>query len=438
MKTSRCSFLQKILTLIVVAMVLMPARVNTQPTIPTRESLNQNQAAPSKDGARNPASIPDFIAYEFFFRSLITSPAEGKKGQRRVETFSRQPGLDDAQANALVTEAQNIYKRMGSFDKKIKAIKDRTWPDPSAQVLLQLKDIQRAKEAAILEESQALLGRRHANTSSKLSEFISSYVKQRIKGYPSIAMVPEESPHRHHAAGKTTARPAFVPVVQMDETVYIYSNTVYNAPDTWVCSYADVQATGGSYGHEYSPKIDFYGPSGQYISTEGSFTSLDLCEGEDCDDGVFIAIVTAIVFCPIMNGTFNNGNGDSSASVPAFIRVNAYGAFSPNPITSGATGPTSNISLSITASRSASTTVTIEPSYIVVSGSAPISIGANVQGGGSFSITGGTTVSKTTGYFATLITTNPTRVRAEAAVSANNAGVINSNPQSASILTINK
>lgn len=435
MNILRWSYLQRILSVIVVAIVLVPTSVNTQPAIPTRESLNQNQAGPSKDGARNPASIPDYIAYGFFFRSLITSPAEGKKGQRRVETFARQPGLDDAQANALATEAQNIYKRMSSFDKKIKAIKDRTWPDPPPQVLLQLKDIERAKEAAILEESHALLGRKDAKTSSRLSEFISSYVKQRIKGYPSIGMSPEESPQRHHAGGNTSKGSTFVPVVQMEETVYIYSNTVYTSPDTWVCSYADVQATGGSYGHEYSPKIDFYGPSGQYISTEGSYASLDLCEGEDCDDGVFIAIVTAIVFCPIANNTFNNGSGDSSTNVNAFIRVNPFGTFSPNPVTAG--GATATISLSITASKSASTSVNIEPSYIVVSGVAPISIGSSVQGGSSFSITGGTTVSKTLSYFPAMVTTNPTRVRAEAVVSAN-VQVINSNPQSASILTINK
>ena len=124
---------------------------------------SQQIAALTINGTSNPDVIPDCVAYEFFFRSLVTSPSEGDKGQRRIKAFARQAGLRDSQINALLTEAKGFYQEINAFDRQVRAIKDQTWPDPPSDVWVRLRDIQKQKEAAIIEESNAILARNKAS-----------------------------------------------------------------------------------------------------------------------------------------------------------------------------------------------------------------------------------------------------------------------------------
>ena len=420
------------LTFVITVTTVLNFSVMTRNTARTSQQI----AALTINGASNPDVIPDWVANEFFFRSLVTSPSEGDKGQRRIEAFARQVGLQDSQIDALLSEAKGFYREINAFDRRVRAIKDQTWPDPPADVWVRLRDIQKQKEAAIIEGSNAILARRGAEAGTKLAQFINDYVKRRVKGYAAKPMVGQSS-RSHHTRSLETVSPFLAGTMQMqgDETVYIYSNTVYSSPDPYICGYGDVRATAGSYGRDYSPRIEMHGPgSGQSSSTNGSQSSLDLCLLDDCFDGIFTTMVVAVVSSPILNNTFDNGSNSSSTRVGAFIRVNPLGAFSQGTI-SGSSQSTAAISFSITASRGANVTGGIEPSYILTNGEAPVHIYSSVATGDDFSISAGQTIPCTLLYRSIQITTNPTRIKAEALVTAN-VGVINSNPISTSKLTI--
>jgi hypothetical protein len=384
----------------------------------------------TKNGRIKPSSVPDYIAFGFFFRSLVTAPLEGDKGYRRIEAFAKRTGIKDSQIEPLLTEAQNLYQQVSQYDKQIKAIKDHTWPDPEAETWSELREIENQKKAAIIEEVNALLMRRVAETETKLRAFIAGHIKRRIVGFRSE---PNPGQHKrpHHAMAGIVLAALFPPIYSVntqmsgDETVYIYVDAAFTPGDEIVYGYGDVQATAGSYGHEYSSRTEFYGPCGQFQSNNGVMP-IDNCDGE------FSYYSIAVQSCPISNTSGDAGGAGDSTVVEPFIRVNSFGTFNNNPATAGLPQPASDISLSITASQHASASINIEYSYVVVSGAAPISI--SIAGSGTSSISGGTTVSRTASYFPLSVITDPTRIKADAIVTANTQ-VINNHPISASILT---
>ena len=398
----------------------------------SRTSASRQPGRPtlSKNGKTNPSSIRDYMAFEFFFESLVTSPLERDKGRRRVEAFAKRTGIPDSQIEPLLTEAQNVYQQITTFDKQVRAIKDGTWPDPEAETWSELRDIENQKKAAIIEEANSLLTRRGAETEAKIRAFITEHVKRRIVGYTSEPN-PGQHTRPHHAAGGivlATILSPFLPVnMQMgDETVYIYADAAYSPGDEIVYGYGDVQATAGSYGHQYSARTEFYGPCGQFEANDGMMAI------DDCD-GVYSFYCVAVQSCPISNTSRDAGSAGDSTQVAPLIRVGTFGSFSANPVRE--LFDHSNISLSLSASTNANANVAIETSSFLVSGAPPITI--DVSGSGSFSMGGGTIVSRTFTYHPTFITTDPTRIKAEASVTAN-VQVINNHPISTSILTINK
>ncbi|MEP6911607.1 MAG: hypothetical protein ABI923_02565, partial [bacterium] len=190
----------------------------------TSASRQSRRPALSKNGKTNPASIPDYIAFEFFFESLVTSPFEGDKGRRRVETFAKRTGIQDSQIEPLLTEAQNVYQQITQFDKQVKAIKDQTWPDPEPETWTELRGIENQRKTAIIEEANSLLTRRGAETEAKIRAFISEHVKRRIVGYTSEPN-PGQHIHSHHAAGGIGLGAILSPFLPVnmhmgDETVY--------------------------------------------------------------------------------------------------------------------------------------------------------------------------------------------------------------------------
>ena len=396
----------------------------------TSASRQSRRPALSKNGKTNPSSIPDYIAFEFFFESLVTSPFEGDKGRRRVEAFAKRTGIQDSQIEPLLTEAQNVYQQITQFDKQVKAIKDHTWPDPEAETWTELRGIENQKRTAIMEEANSLLTRSGAETEAKIRAFVTEHVKRRIVGYASEPN-PGQQPRPHHADAAIVSGAILSPFLPMnmqmgDETVYIYADAAYSPGDETVYGYGDVRATAGSYGQEYFSRTELHGPCGHLKSNDGTMAI------GDCD-GVYSFYCEAVQSCPILNTSGDAGSAGDSTQVAPFIRVLRFGSFNPKPINNGS--GTSYISLSIRASANANATVAIETSYYTVSGVPPIRIGSG--GSGSFSISRGTQVTRTISYSPTLITTNPTKVKAEALVTAN-VRVMNNDPISTSILTIIK
>ncbi|HXG94813.1 MAG TPA: hypothetical protein VNN73_20915 [Blastocatellia bacterium] len=393
----------------------------------------------TKDGKMNPSSIPEHVAYEFFFKSLVSSPLEGDKGQSRIQAFARQTGIKDSQIEALLAEAQNVYRRISSFDRRIKSIKDQNWPNPEQYVWDQLKGIQEEKEAAIIEQSNAALSRLGAEVSGKLRAFINDYVKRRIKGYASEPNPGQEArPHRTTTGiVLATFLSPLTPVslqMQGDETVYIYADAAYIPGNETVYGYGDVTATASSYGHEYSARTEMYGPCGQFYSSDSGFLGVPI---EFCD-GVYNFYCFAVQACPIANTIRDAGSSEDSAGVSPFVRVLGFGSFSPTSIKEGGDSSffsPSYIPLTLRASTNANASVDIETSYQIASGSPPMTVRGFVNS--PFNITGGQTVSKSIQYIADQITTDPTKIRAEAVVTSS-VTVINGDQRSTSVLTINK
>ena len=394
----------------------------------TKIKATVKQEAPklTKDGKTNPGSIPDYVAYEFFFRSLVSSPPEGDKGQRRIQSFAKQTGIKDSQIEPLLAEAQSIYEQVSSIDRKVKSIKDHHWPNPEPDVWGQLKELQEEKEAVIIEQSNAMLSRQGAEVGAKLRAYINDHVKQRIKGYASMPN-PGQETRPHHTLGMNlaTISPLLFANMQMqgDETVWIYANASYTSGDEYVYGYGDVTATASSYGHEYSVRTEMHGPCNEFEQGTGTNAMyLDTC------DGLFAFFAVAVQSCPIANTISDAGSNESDVSVAPFIRLNPFGSFSP---TSVSVGNTSSIVISATGSRNVTNSINIEPSYVLTSGNPDLNI--SISGGGNLYISGAQTRSMTLSYSPTRITTNPTRVKAFA---LGTSSVLVINPQQTSISTL--
>src|ERR1044071_3065437 len=214
-------------------------------------ALMQKQSPELKiDGKTNPASIPDYVAYEFFFKSLINSPAEGVRGEKRVEAFARQTGLKKEDSLLLLMDAHKVFQEIKTFDRRVKEIKDETWPNPPGHVWSQLKDIQKQKEAGIVQQVEALFASYHPKMANQLRSFIHNQIKSKIKGYADKPDPGQKQRPHHTTIGMTLATffsPVFSAATQMqgNETVYIYANAVYYGT-AQAYGYGDVSATASS------------------------------------------------------------------------------------------------------------------------------------------------------------------------------------------------
>ena len=327
----------------------------------------------TRDGKTNPTYIPDYVAYEFFFKSLINSPAEGIKGQKRVEAFALQTGLEAGEANLLLMSAQNIYRQITMFDQRIKQIKDQTWPNPPASVWNQLNDIEKQKESALVQTVESVFAGYPPKIANQLRSFINDHVKRHIKGYASKPNPGQNERPHHTTTGLvlgTFFSPLFSAAVQMqgNETVYIYSNATYTTGDSYVYGYGDVSATASSYGHEYSTRTEMYGPCNQFESGVGSNAmNIGLC------DGWYSFYTIAVQSCPIANTLLDTGSNEDMVSVAPFVRLNALGNWSPDTI-SNTSQASASISISVNASSDFSGQVTLSFGVSVSNGTATFNI----------------------------------------------------------------
>ncbi len=322
----------------------------------------------TKDGSKNPVAIPDYIAYEFFFKSLVASPAEGQQGQQRAISFAQKAGFDRPAAEFLTLEATNVYQRIKAIEQEIKQIKDRTWPNPPTAVWQELREKERQREAVILEEVNALFTRRGLNYEEKIRNYVRTEVKRKIKGFASQPNPGQHTRPRQSATGIILATVfGFLPLggqMQGDETVYIYADATYTTGGAYVYGYGDVTATASSYGHEYSARTEMYGPcSGQFYSSESGFLGVPI----DFCDGVYNFYCFAVQSCPIANTIRDAGSNGDSAFVAPFVTLNPFGNWNPDTI---AAAGTSNISISVNASSGVTAGTIVS-----------LSFGATVSGG---------------------------------------------------------
>jgi hypothetical protein len=283
------------------------------------------------DGRTRAADIPDYVAYEFFFKSLINSPAEGVRGEKRVEAFGRQTGLGTEDSLLLLMDAPKVFEEIRTVDRGVKEIKDETWPNPPDHVWNQLREIQSQKEARIVQRVEELFSSYSPRMANQLRRFINTQVKSKIKGYadqPDAGQ--KQRPHRPKLGVvlATLLSPFLAGGLQMqgDETVYIYANATYSGTE-YVFGVGDVSATAGSYGHGYSARTEIWGPCGQFDSGGTNVMSPLVYNGTLCD-GQFSFYCFAVAACPISNTSFDNGQNQDTAIVTPFFVLGEFGAFS--------------------------------------------------------------------------------------------------------------
>lgn len=392
----------------------------------------------TKDGRTNPASIPDYVAYEFFFKSLIPSPAEGTGGQRRVISFTKQAEIADPDAGALLSYAQEFYQRVAGFDRRIKGVKDHNWPNPEPDVWNQLKKIQQDKEAAILDGAESILARLGKESGGKLRAFINAHVKHGIRGFADKPS-PGQVTRPNRTIGKKLATffsPLYASVMQMqgEETVYVYANTSHTPGSDIVYGYGDVTATASSYGHEYSARSELYGPCGQLYSLDGGFLAMPigLC------DGVYNFYCFAVQSCPIANTIRDAGSAESNVNVDPFFSIGEFSAFNPVAVR---LGQPSSISTTISASQSIPSGASVEITF-GYNVTPQISMNVTITGSTSYFLNAGQTRAASATYTPTALAAgaNSANLSAVATITSRTSGVavINSPKSSSTTLGITR
>jgi hypothetical protein len=382
-------------------------------------SAQKPSAVLTKNGKTDPTSIPNWVAYEFFIKSLVLSTEEGTRGSRRVAAFATQAGIKETQLVDFLSDIQESYGRLKAFDKKAKEVKDKTWPNPNPEVWEQLSKLQREKETALTREVNSILGHRQEKTAREVKQFVNTYIKSRIKGYADQPN-PDQMPRNHQMSKRNHT--------QMTETVYVYADAVFTMGGEYVYGYGNIVAGYSSYGHEYSTRVELTGPCGQFYLNDSSYAEvpLDLC------DGVYNSTTTGVQFCPIGNTTQDVGNADDYVEVMPFIRINPLGSFGPLSV---GLNQTSYISGSVSTSSGWSGQWQEEWGYELVAGSAPVQI-TICPPVNHIGAQGGQTIGISCSYKPTATTSNQTRIRA--VVEIQSFGTVLGSRASTSTLLINK
>lgn len=155
-------------------------------------------------GDQHPELIPDHFAYLAMFRMLSNRQTDEERNsirayvrdviglgkQRQCRNCRPSVGLNDSDIDALVGAANEFYQRVGALDQQAGDIKDRTWPNPGAYELAQLRNLQAQKEALVAEVAATLPRRLSAAGLQRFHQHIQGYVKQRIALTPAPATPP--------------------------------------------------------------------------------------------------------------------------------------------------------------------------------------------------------------------------------------------------------
>jgi hypothetical protein len=149
------------------------------------------------DGAKDPAKIPDHIAYSALFRMISNRQTAAEKNS--IRGYVRQMGLGkqgncpgcppsvgigDADIDAFIAAAEEFHQRVTVIDSEAATIKDSTWPNPPPDVMAHLAQLQQEKEAIATEIAASLSGRLSAEGMSRLINHMNEHVKRRVKLIP--------------------------------------------------------------------------------------------------------------------------------------------------------------------------------------------------------------------------------------------------------------
>lgn len=200
-----------IFSLLSLAAVGFSIRVASNTTTKTEYGVQNKRVTPSRvdppgtiDGATTPEKIPDHVAYLALFR--MVSNRRTASEQNAIRSYLKYTvGLDNQRtgqscspslvdkgtdiANFLAA-AEDFYKRVSVLDRTAAGIKNEHWPNPTPEVMNQLAELQRQKEAIVKDVAASLRQRLSANGYNKLIRHMSEHVKRHTKMTPAPSLPP--------------------------------------------------------------------------------------------------------------------------------------------------------------------------------------------------------------------------------------------------------
>lgn len=144
------------------------------------------------NGATNPELIPDHVAYSLLFRFLANRENEGDK--KAIRAYIRQMGLgkkkckdceasetQDTDIDSLLAVAEEFNRRVAVLDRQAFNLRVNNQSPRSPQVMAQLADLQRQKEALVEEIIASLPQHLSVDAMKEMRNHINERVKRKIK-----------------------------------------------------------------------------------------------------------------------------------------------------------------------------------------------------------------------------------------------------------------
>jgi hypothetical protein len=261
------------------------------------ETIKQEKFTNIVNGKNNPSLISDTVAYDVFFRSLVSSPRESAATQSRLRDLARKMGIAAGDADAIRAVAEEFSQNVALFDEQAGAIKDKHLPNLTPEDANQLTDLQKQKEALITSTVASLIGRLGRRLADALRLHITGYVKPRVR-----SMQVPPSNHRHDSAGRGNAgafhilKAGYNPArsyfgIGMNGYGHLYMDGWQDTGAGLVYGHSLLTEDYNNYGHTWSVNTMIYNPDGTrsqsnlvewYRATTSSTTALSI--GDDFGD----------------------------------------------------------------------------------------------------------------------------------------------------------
>lgn len=197
-----------VIVLAIVALATSSNRVKAEkPQIPGQQQRAATSDKMSNiDGAVNPELIPDEVAFTMMFRVIGNRQTQEEKDS--IRSYLRQAGLgcqtcqlpnsqkkqqqpttaEEPDIDAVVSLADEFWQRVSVLDEQVKQIKDRTWPNPSQEVMSQLQQLEAQKQSIVAEIVASIPTRLSADAVAKLQNHIDTKVKPNVKIFPDFPL----------------------------------------------------------------------------------------------------------------------------------------------------------------------------------------------------------------------------------------------------------
>lgn len=136
-------------------------------------------------GDINPELIPDSVAYNLFFHSLVaTNGTAGSYNPSLIKKISKEIELSDENRDKLLQVIHVYQQNEASLDMKAKDLKDKYWPEPSLEVIKKLEDLQAQKDGLILSTFNSLSGKVGLKESKNIQKYVERSFKKNVKIVP--------------------------------------------------------------------------------------------------------------------------------------------------------------------------------------------------------------------------------------------------------------